>query len=138
MTRETVFILKVVPKDFWGGKKRSQVLWLSAFDGANGKWVNYPIFLTDAYLPSKTSEFMFDSSCRVPYIRPVTKNTHPVGWLKVWQNHLKLIHPKIRIEVFWPEMLNILLAFATGHKTTLHIKYAKSCLKLLARKKSDI
>ena len=94
MTRETVFILKVVPKDFWGGKKRSQVLWLSAFDGANGKWVNYPIFLTDAYLPSKTSEFMFDSSCRVPYIRPVTKNTHPVGWLKVWQNLLKLIYPK--------------------------------------------
>ena len=94
MTRETVFILKVVPKDFWGGKKRSQVLWLSAFDGANGKWVNYPIFLTDAYLPSKTSEFMFDSSCRVPYIRPVTKNTHPVSWLKVWQNNLELIHPK--------------------------------------------
>lgn len=95
MTRETVFILKVVPKDFWGGKKTKSSFMTFSFWRSEWKMSqlsNFPS--TDAYLPSKTSEFMFDSSCRVPYIRPVTKNTHPVSWLKVWQNNLELIHPK--------------------------------------------
>ena len=46
-------------------------------------------FPTDAYLPSKTSEFMFDSSCRVPYIRPVTKNTHPVTFTNLTKSMAK-------------------------------------------------